>query len=493
MSLHTLRQDWFSNVRNDLLAGLVVALALIPEAIAFSIIAGVDPKVGLYASFSIATLTAFVGGRPGMISAATGAMALVMVTLVKSHGLDYLLAATVLTGVFQILAGWLKLGQLMRFVSRSVVTGFVNALAILIFMAQLPELTNVSWHVYAMTAAGLGIIYGLPCITKAVPSPLVTIVLLTAVSITLGLDIHTVGDMGQLPDSLPAFLIPNVPLTLETLLVILPYSLTLMVVGLLESLMTATIVDELTDTRSDKSRECVGQGVANIATGFIGGMAGCAMIGQSVINVKSGGRGRLSTLVAGVVLLILVVFLGDWVRQIPMAALVAVMIMVSIGTFSWGSIKNLREHPKSSSVVMLATVIVTVATHDLAKGVLTGVLLSGFFFAQKIGQILRISSRTENEGRARAYQVAGQVFFASAERFTEAFDFKEVLDTVRIDVSRAHFWDITAVSALDKVVLKFRREGTEVEVSGLNEASATMVDKFAVHDKAGADDMLTGH
>jgi sulfate permease, SulP family len=493
MSLHTLRQDWFSNVRNDLLAGLVVALALIPEAIAFSIIAGVDPKVGLYASFSIATLTAFVGGRPGMISAATGAMALVMVTLVKSHGLDYLLAATVLTGIFQILAGWLRLGQLMRFVSRSVVTGFVNALAILIFMAQLPELTNVSWHVYAMTAAGLGIIYGLPYITKAVPSPLVTIVLLTAVSITLGLDIHTVGDMGKLPDSLPAFLIPNVPITLETLLIILPYSVTLMVVGLLESLMTATIVDELTDTRSDKSRECVGQGVANIATGFIGGMAGCAMIGQSVINVKSGGRGRLSTLVAGVVLLILVVFLGDWVKQIPMAALVAVMIMVSIGTFNWGSIKNLRVHPTSSSVVMLATVIVTVATHDLAKGVLTGVLLSGFFFAQKIGRILRITSRTEDDGRARAYEVAGQVFFASAERFTEAFDYKEVLDKVRIDVSRAHFWDITAVSALDKVVLKFRREGTEVEVSGLNEASATIVDKFAVHDKAGTDDMLTGH
>lgn len=493
MSLHTLRQDWFSNVRNDLLAGLVVALALIPEAIAFSIIAGVDPKVGLYASFSIATLTAFVGGRPGMISAATGAMALVMVTLVKSHGLDYLLAATVLTGIFQILAGWLRLGQLMHFVSRSVVTGFVNALAILIFMAQLPELTNVSWHVYAMTAAGLGIIYGLPYITKAVPSPLVTIVLLTAVSITLGLDIHTVGDMGKLPDSLPAFLIPNVPITLETLLIILPYSVTLMVVGLLESLMTATIVDELTDTRSDKSRECVGQGVANIATGFIGGMAGCAMIGQSVINVKSGGRGRLSTLVAGVVLLILVVFLGDWVKQIPMAALVAVMIMVSIGTFNWGSIKNLRVHPTSSSVVMLATVIVTVATHDLAKGVLTGVLLSGVFFAQKIGRILRITSRTEDDGRARAYEVAGQVFFASAERFTEAFDYKEVLDKVRIDVSRAHFWDITAVSALDKVVLKFRREGTEVEVSGLNEASATIVDKFAVHDKAGTDDMLTGH
>lgn len=493
MSLHSLRQDWFSNVRNDLLAGLVVALALIPEAIAFSIIAGVDPKVGLYASFAIATLIAFVGGRPGMISAATGAMALVMVSLVKSHGLEYLLAATVLTGVLQVIAGWVKLGQLMQFVSRSVVTGFVNALAILIFMAQLPELTNVTWHVYAMTAAGLAIIYGLPYITKAVPSPLVTIVVLTGVSIALGLDIRTVGDMGQLPDSLPSFLIPNVPFNLETLKVILPYSLTLMVVGLLESLMTATIVDDLTDTKSNKNRECVGQGVANIATGFIGGMAGCAMIGQSVINVKSGGRGRLSTLVAGVVLLILVVFLGEWVRQIPMAALVAVMIMVSIGTFNWGSIKNLREHPKSSSVVMIATVIVTVATHDLAKGVLTGVLLSGFFFAQKVGRIMRVTSRTEDEGRTRTYTVIGQVFFASADQFANVFDYKEVLDKVRIDLGRAHFWDITAISALDKVVLKFRREGTSVEVVGLNEASATMVDKFAVHDKDGADDMMLGH
>ena len=387
MSLQTLKLDWFSNVRNDVLAGLVVALALIPEAIAFSIIAGVDPKVGLYAPFSIPTIIAFAGGRPGMISAATGAMALVIASLVKDHGLQYLLAATVLTGVLQIIAGWVKLGVLMRFVSRSVVTGFVNALAILIFMAQLPELTNVGWQVYAMTAAGLGIIYGLPYITKVVPSPLVTIVFLTGVSIYLGLDIRTVGDMGELPDSLPVFLLPDVPLAWETLGIILPYSVTLMVVGLLESLMTATIVDDMTDTKSNKNRECVGQGVANIATGFIGGMAGCAMIGQSVINVKSGGRGRLSTLVAGVVLLILVVFLGDWVKQIPMAALVAVMIMVSIGTFNWGSFKNLREHPKSSSVVMLATVAVTVYTHDLARGVLTGVLLSGFFFAHKIAQM----------------------------------------------------------------------------------------------------------
>ena len=493
MSIHSIREDWFSNARADVLAGLVVALALIPEAIAFSIIAGVDPKVGLYASFSIATLIAFVGGRPGMISAATGAMALVMVSLVKSHGLDYLLAATILTGVLQIVAGWLKLHTLMQFVSRSVVTGFVNALAILIFMAQLPELTNVTWHVYAMTAAGLGIIYGLPYLTTAVPSPLVTIVVLTGVSMAIGLDVRTVGDMGALPDSLPTFLIPDVPFNLETLLVILPYSLTLMVVGLLESLMTATIVDDLTDTKSNKQRECVGQGVSNIATGFIGGMAGCAMIGQSVINVKSGGRGRLSTLVAGVVLLILVVFLGDWVKQIPMAALVAVMIMVSIGTFNWQSIRNLQDHPKSSSVVMIATDIVTVATHDLAKGVLTGVLLSGFFFAQKVGRILHMRSESGDEGRSRTYTIVGQVFFASAERFANAFDFKEVLDKVRIDLSRAHFWDITAVSALDKVVLRFRREGTEVEVIGLNEASATMVDKFGIHDKDGTDDVLMGH
>ena len=491
--MKSFHQDWLANVRNDLLAGLVVALALIPEAIAFSIIAGVDPKVGLYASFCIAVVIAFTGGRPGMISAATGAMALVMVTLVKEHGLEYLLAATLLTGVLQIVAGWIRLGRLMRFVSRSVVTGFVNALAILIFMAQLPELTNVTWHVYAMTAAGLGIIYLFPYVTKAIPSPLVTIVVLTAVAIVLDLDIRTVGDMGELPDSLPVFLLPDVPLNLETLAIIFPYALTLMVVGLLESLMTATIVDDLTDTTSDKNRECVGQGVANIASGFIGGMAGCAMIGQSVINVKSGGRGRLSTLSAGLFLLALLMLVGDWVAQIPMAALVAVMIMVSIGTFDWNSIRKLRENPPSSSIVMLATVAVTVATHDLAQGVLVGVLASGFFFAHKVGRILHIRSAAEDEGRQRRYTVSGQVFFASADAFVAGFDFKEVIDKVVIDVSRAHFWDITAVSALDKVMVKFRREGTEVEVVGLNEASATMVDKFGVHDKDGADDLLASH
>ncbi|NLY28274.1 MAG: SulP family inorganic anion transporter [Alcaligenaceae bacterium] len=489
----SLRNEWFSNLRGDVLSGLVVALALIPEAIAFSIIAGVDPKVGLYASFCIAVVTAFAGGRPGMISAATGAMALVMVTLVKEHGLQYLLAATLLTGVFQIGAGLLRLGGLMRFVSQSVVTGFVNALAILIFMAQLPELINVSWVVYPFVAAGLAIIYLFPYITRSIPSPLVCIVVLTVVAMALGVDIRTVGDMGELPDSLPVFLLPDVPLNLETLQIILPYAATLAVVGLLESLMTASIVDELTDTRSNRNRECTGQGLANIASGFLGGMAGCAMIGQSVINVKSGGRGRLSTFVAGVFLLILVVFLGDWVRQIPMAALVAVMIMVSIGTFKWSSLRDLVHHPRTSSIVMVATVVVVVFTHDLAKGVLVGVLLSGVFFAHKVGRVMRVTSATENAGRTRVYTVAGQVFFASAEAFSQSFDFKEVIETVRIDVSRARFWDITAVGALDAVILKFRREGTQVDLVGMDEASVTLVDKFAVHDKPDALDRLMGH
>jgi SulP family sulfate permease len=490
MLISHLRRDWLANIRGDLLAGLVVALALIPEAIAFSIIAGVDPKVGLYASFSMAVIIAVAGGRPGMISAATGAMALVMVSLVKEHGLQYMLATTVLTGVLQILAGLLKLGSLMRFVSRSVVTGFVNALAILIFLAQLPELTHVSWVVYAMTAAGLLIIYGLPYLTRAVPSPLVCIVFLTAVAIALQLDIRTVGDMGQLPDSLPVFLFPDVPLNLETLRIIFPYALTLAVVGLLESMMTAAIVDDLTDTPSNKNRECSGQGIANIATGFIGGMAGCAMIGQSVINVKSGGRGRLSTFAAGLFLLILIVFLGPWVKLIPMAALVAVMIMVSIGTFNWNSIRKLRQHPPSSSLVMIATVAVTVSTHDLAKGVFVGVLLSAVFFSHKVGRILRIDRSSGQDATERTYTVVGQVFFASSDSFAAAFDFKEAVPKIRIDLSQAHFWDITAVSALDKVILKFRREGAVVEVIGLNEASTTLVDRFAVHDKPGGAEQL---
>lgn len=487
----SLRTQWFGNIRGDLLAGMVVALALIPEAIAFSIIAGVDPKVGLYASFSIAVIIAIVGGRPGMISAATGAMALVMVTLVKEHGLEYLLAATVLTGILQILAGLLKLGSLLRFVSQSVVTGFVNALAILIFMAQLPEFHGAGWQMYAMVAAGLAIIYLFPYITTSIPSPLVAIIVLTAFSIFVGLDIRTVGDMGQLPDTLPMFLIPDIPLTFETLEIIFPYSVTLAAVGLLESLMTAMIVDDLTDTPSCKNKECSGQGIANIITGFFGGMAGCAMIGQSVINVKSGGRGRLSTFFAGAFLLFLILVLADWVKQIPMAALVAVMIMVSIGTFSWKSIRNLKSHPKASSLVMISTVVVVVLTHDLAQGVFVGVLMSALFFAKKVSHLLLVKTELVKEGHHRIYHVYGQVFFASANQFSAAFDFKEVIEKITIDLHHAHFWDLSAVGALDKVVIKFRREGTQVELLGLNEASATIVEQLAVHDKEDSVELST--
>lgn len=487
MNLVHLRSEWAPNVTRELLAGTVVALALIPEAIAFSIIAGVDPKVGLYASFCIAVVTAFAGGRPAMISAATGAMALLMVTLVKEHGIGYLFAATILTGLFQIVAAVLRLGDLMRFVSRSVVTGFVNALAILIFLAQMPELIGQGMTVYLMTGAGLAIIYGLPYLTKAVPAPLVTIVLMTAVSMSLGLDIHKVGDMGALPSELPWFALPQVPWTLDTLVIIAPYAATLAMVGLLESLMTAAILDEMTDTTSDKNRECAGQGVANIASGFIGGMAGCAMIGQSVINVSSGGRGRLSTLWAGSFLLFLIVVLGPYVAQIPMGALVAVMIMVSINTFQWRSLPALLTHPKSSSIVMVGTVIVVVATHDLAKGVLFGVLLSGLFFAHKVTRFFAVTSERDAATAVRTYRISGQIFFATAEAFHSAFDFREDdLKGVTIDLHASHFWDITSINALDRVVLKFRQHDIPVAIIGMNEATASMVERLATHDKPGA-------
>lgn len=489
------KDEWFGNIRGDILSGLVVALALIPEAIAFSIIAGVDPKIGLYASFCIAVVISFFGGRPGMISAATGAMALLMVTLVKDYGLQYLLAATLLTGVFQIIAGYLQLGRFMSFVPRAVVIGFVNALAILIFMAQLPELINVTWHVYALTIVGLGIIYlfpYIPKIGKILPSPLVTIITLTLIVYFFGIDIRNVGDMGQLPDTLPIFLFPDIPLNLETLWIILPYSLSLAVVGLLESLMTATIVDEMTDTNSDKNRECKGQGVANIASGLMGGMAGCAMIGQSVINIKSGGRGRLSTFLAGFLLLIMVVFLSDIISIIPMAALVAVMIMVSIGTFNWGSFKDLKTLPLSTNIVMLSTVAVTVYTHNLAFGVFTGVLLASLFFANKISHFMYSEIFYNVNRTIKTYKIVGQVFFNSADKFYKTFDFKENIDKVVIDLTRAHFWDVTAVYALDKSVLKLRKEGKEVEIIGQNEASSTIIDRFGIHDKPEEIDRIMG-
>ncbi|WP_324750331.1 SulP family inorganic anion transporter [Sphingomonas sp. LY54] len=490
--LASLRRDWLANPRADILAGIAVALALIPEAIGFSIIAGVDPRVGLYASVSIAIVIAFTGGRPGMISAATAAVAVLVVPLVREHGVDYLFAATILMGLIQIVAGLLRLDLLMQFVSRSVITGFVNALAILIFMAQIPQLTNVGWETYAMVAAGLAIIYLFPRLTKAVPSPLVAILLLSAFAILMGTPVNTVGDMGRLPEGLPSLTWPQVPFTLETLRIILPYSLTMAAVGLLESLLTAQIVDDMTDTDSDKQRESMGQGSANIVAALFGGMGGCAMIGQSVINVTSGGRGRLSTFTAGAFLLFLLAVLGPFVGQIPMPALVAVMIMVSIGTFSWNSIANIRRHPPTSSAVMLVTVGVVVATHDLAQGVLAGVLLSGIFFAGKVRRMFAVERILSDDGNTATYRVTGQIFFASVDRFNRAFG-EESASHVAIDVTAAHFWDISAVAALDKVVARMRREGRSVAVTGYNRASADLVDRFALHDKTGVEIGLTPH
>ncbi|MGF1535126.1 MAG: SulP family inorganic anion transporter [Elainellaceae cyanobacterium] len=480
------RRAWFSNVRSDLLAGTVVALALIPEAIAFSIIAGVDPKVGLYASFCIAIVTSFLGGRPGMISAATGAMALLMTTLVKDHGLSYLFATTILTGLLQIVWGLVKLGNQMRFVPRAVMIGFVNALAILIFSAQLPQLENVPPLVYIMVLTGLAIIYGMPYISKVVPSPLIAIVVLTGFAMTFGWDVPTVGDMGTLPTTLPGLSLPAVPLTFETIEIILPYALALSCVGLLESFLTANVIDDLTDTRSDKNQEAVGQGVANIVAGCFGGMAGCAMIGQSVINIRSGGRTRLSTLSAGIFLMVCILLLGDWVARIPMAALVAVMIMVSISTFSWASLRNIRAVPKSETAVMVTTVLVTLLTHNLAIGVIIGVALSAIFFSRKIAALIEVSSELVGETK-RVYRVSGQIFFVSVETFLSAFDFREELDEAIIDLTHAHLWDQSAVDAVDKVVLRFRKRGVEVELIGLNEASATLLDRLAIHHREDAE------
>ena len=477
------RRQWLANPRRDLLAGTVVALALIPEAIAFSIIAGVDPAVGLYASFVIAVTIAFVGGRPAMISAATGAMALLMVTLVRDHGIEYLFAASLLTGVFQIGVGLLRLGRYIKFVSSSVMTGFVNSLAILILLAQLPELIGANWQTYALVAAGLVVIYGLPRISKAVPSPLVAIIALSAVVIWTGLDVRTVGDMGEMPTTLPMFHFPAVPLTWETFTIIAPVAATLAFVGLLESLLTANLIDDLTDTRSDKDRETRGQGIANIAASLFGGMAGCAMIGQSIINVTSGARGRLSTLWAGLLLLFLILVLQDWVARIPMAALVAVMIMVSIGTFDWGSVLRLRSTPFQSSIVMIATTVTVVLTHDLSKGVVLGVILSAIFFMRKVGKTIVVEEiEVPEEGRLK-YRVSGNLFFASADVFAASFEHHGHPTHVEIDMSGAHLWDVTGVAAVDKVVFRYRRQGAKVVVSGMNTAAQTLVTRVGRHGR----------
>ncbi|GAA4656726.1 SulP family inorganic anion transporter [Arthrobacter cryoconiti] len=466
-------------LKTEVLAGLVVAMALIPEAIAFSIIAGVDPRVGLFAAFTMAVTISFVGGRPAMISAATGAVALVIAPLMKSHGLDYLIAAVILAGVFQIVLGLLGVAKLMRFVPRSVMVGFVNALAILIFIAQVPELLGVPWMVYPLAGVGLLIIFGLPRLSKAVPAPLVAIVVLTLVTVLGAIAVPTVGDKGQLPDSLPTLLMPNVPLSLDTLAIIFPFSLAMAFVGLLESMMTAKLVDDITDTRSHKTREAWGQGVANIVTGFFGGMGGCAMIGQTMINVKaSGGRTRISTFLAGVFLLVLVVALGPVVAVIPMAALVAVMIFVSIATFDWHSIRpsTLKIMPKSETTVMLATVIVVVATHNLAIGVGVGVLVALVLFARRVAHLVTVErTLTEENGEPLAtYTVTGELFFASSNDLYTQFDYALDPPRVRIDMHASHLWDASTVASLDAIVEKYRRHGTTVDVLGLNAASAQM-------------------
>lgn len=469
--------SWTNNPRADLLSGLVVALALIPEAISFSIIAGVDPKVGLYASFSIAIVVAIAGGRPGMISAATGAMALVVVDLVADHGVGFLFAATILAGFLQILFGILRVGELMRFVPRSVMVGFVNALAILIFLAQVPHilLSNGDRSQLPLNllfiGAGLFIIYGLPRLTTAVPSPLVAIVVLAGIAMGLGFELPTVGDMGDLPSALPWVALPEVPLTLETLGIIFPFALTLSFVGLLESLLTASLLDDLTDTDSDKNLEARGQGIANVATGFLGGMAGCAMIGQSIINYRSGGRGRLSTLASGIFLLILILVLGDVVARIPMAALVAVMIMVSIGTFDWRSIapETLRTSPRPETVIMAGTVLTTVLTHNLAYGVAAGVVLSVLVFARQVSEVVKVTSVQDPDNIERLYAVHGELFFASTNTLVHDFDYDDVeVERVEIDLSNARIWDTSAVAALDAVVEKFKSRGIHAELVGLN-------------------------
>ncbi|MBT2618992.1 MULTISPECIES: SulP family inorganic anion transporter [unclassified Bacillus (in: firmicutes)] len=475
-----IKQEWFSNVRADILAGIVVALALIPEAIAFSIIAGVDPMIGLYASFCIAVIIAFVGGRPGMISAATGAMALLMVPLVKEHGLNYLLAATILTGVIQVIFGVFKIARFMKFIPRAVMIGFVNSLAILIFMAQVPHFLGISSLTYIFVAITLVIVYVFPRFIKSIPAPLIAIIVLTTISIFSGAELRTVGDLGTITQSLPSFFIPDVPFSFETLKIIFPYSIALAIVGLLESLLTASIVDDMTGTESKKNKESRGQGIANIITGFFGGMAGCAMIGQSVINVKSGGRGRLSTLTAGLFLIFLIIVLGDLVVQIPMPVLVGIMIMVSIGTFDWSSFTYLVKAPKSDAVVMLVTVIIVVATHDLSKGVIAGVILSAIFFVAKISTI-KVKERLNDSDKI--FEIEGQLFFASVEGFVESFDFAVKHKNIIIDFSEAHIWDDSAVGAIDKVVLKYRENNNNVTIKGLDSASKRLVEKLAIYNQ----------
>ena len=443
-----LKYEWLNQPGKNILAGIVVALALIPEAIAFSIIAGVDPMVGLYASFIIAVVTAVVGGRAAMISGATGAVALLVVPLVKDHGVEYLLAATILMGIIQLILGLLKVGRLMKFIPHSVMIGFVNALGIMIFMSQIEHIFGISISTYIYVIVTLLIVYIIPRFFKAIPAPLVAIIVLTALYMYTGSDVRTVGDLGDIKQSLPHFLIPNVPFNFETLQIIFPYSLSMAIVGLVESLLTAKIVDDATDTYSSKNRESRGQGIANIITGLFGGMGGCAMIGQSVINVKSGANSRLSTFTAGIVLIFMIIVLGGIVVQIPMPILAGIMVMVSVGTFDWTSFKYIQKAPKTDAVVMVLTVIIVLMTHNLAIGVVVGVVFSALFFATKIS---KVEVTSEEFGKVNRMSFKGQIFFVSIDSMMEQINFNIENSKIELNFNDAHLWDDSAVDAIDTI------------------------------------------
>ena len=483
------KQEWLGNVRGDLLVGLVVCMALIPEAIGFSIVAGVDPMVGVYASFCISLITSIFGGRPGLISAAAGATALVLASLVRDHGVEYLFAATILTGIIQVILGYLKIGNLMKFIPKPVMIGFVNALGILMFQSQLGHFNGQS-ILLVLGVIGIAIIYLLPKLTKAIPSPIVAIITITIIVSVFNIDIKTLGDMGRITSELPRFLIPNVPFNMDTLMIILPYAISVSLVGIVESLLTSQLVDDLTDTPSDKNRECVGQGLGNVVAGFFGGIAGCGMIGQTIINNNYGGRGRLSTLTAGTAMLFSVILLNKFVTQIPVVSLASVMVVVSISTFNWGSIKRIKNIPKSDTVVMLATVIVVLLTHNLAYGVIVGIIISAIAFASKISEI-NVQKHTVH-GYVK-YDVEGQLFFASTTKFINSFDYNEEVKLVDIDFTNVKVWDESAVDAIDKVVIKYHKNGIETNLIGLSESCLELIDDIAIHNKPGGLDMVSGH
>lgn len=483
------KKEWLGNIKGDLLGGIVVCMALIPEAIGFSIVAGVDPMVGVYASFMISLITSIFGGRPGLISAAAGATALVLASLVRDYGVEYLFAATILTGIIQLILGYLKIGNLMKFIPKPVMIGFVNALGILMLQSQLGHFKGES-ILLVLGALGVAIIYLFPKITKSIPSPIVAIITITIIVSLFNIDIKTLGDMGKITNELPKFLIPSVPFNMETLMIILPYSISVSLVGIVESLLTAQLVDDLTDTPSDKNRECIGQGLANIGAGFFGGIAGCGMIGQTIINNNYGGRGRLSTLTAGTAMLFSVIILNKFVVQIPVVSLAAVMVVVSISTFNWGSLKRIKKVPKSDTIIMLSTVVVVLLTHNLAYGVIVGIIISAIAFASKISEI--DVKRSEVHGYVK-YEVKGQLFFASTTNFINSFDYSNKSDSIDIDFTNVKIWDESAVDAIDKVIIKYHKNGVETNLIGLSESCLNLIDNMAVHNKPGGLDMASGH